>query len=74
MAVQITVVGEMLDTRKGSHADTIKHLPPLIVYLEGVAHLSLLLSIGEERDPSGNLMLRSVSWTMLKRIRVLAQE
>jgi hypothetical protein len=32
---------------------TIKHLQSLIVYVERLEHFSLLLSVGEERDPSG---------------------
>jgi hypothetical protein len=44
----------------------------LIIDLEVLEDLSLLLSTGEERVPSRDLMLRKVSWTALKRIQVSA--
>jgi hypothetical protein len=44
----------------------------MIVNSDKVEYLSLLLSLGEERDPSRYLTLRSVSWAVLKRIWVLA--
>jgi hypothetical protein len=60
MALQMAMFGGLTaSARKRSHTDaiqTIKHLQPLIVDLEGLETTSTLLSIGEERNPSEHLM------------------
>jgi hypothetical protein len=70
MAVQIAVVRRLrASARKSSHTAAIQiinHLPLLTADLEGMEHLSLLLSIKEERDPFKHLTLR----TVLKRIQM----
>jgi hypothetical protein len=47
---------------------TMKHFPLVIVSLEGMEHVSLLLSSGEGRNPPRHLTLRSVSCILFKRI------
>jgi hypothetical protein len=74
IAMQMAMVGGLhTSTRKYSHTDaihTIKPLLPMIIDLDW--NICLLLSTGEERDPSGYLMLRNTSWTVLERMQVSA--
>jgi hypothetical protein len=68
MALQMAVVrGLHASVRKRSHTDTVhtmKHLPLLMIKLERLKHFSIFLIIGEERDTSGHVTLRSVSWAV----------
>jgi hypothetical protein len=63
--MQMAVVeGQHPSTRKHSQTkgiQTIKHFPLVIVSLEGMEHLSLLLSSVEGIDPPRHLTFKSVS-------------
>jgi hypothetical protein len=73
MAVQMAMVGRLHASAKkcsytGSHQNHKTYAAT--IDLDKLEHLSHLLPIGEETDPSGHLMVRTVSCTVLKRICV----